>query len=314
MIEIPIKLDAAKVANALDNREIASCRELADLVSSRAEKYLGSLEAAEVDAFHSYGILCATSPERNFLIALLTANAVKTAREKLRRPANVAELGMGSGINCIAALLADGYANVIGYEIDPATIAFAEAIIKDYGMAGRVDIRRQSFLEPNLNGTRLDVVVNENFSTTLTMEPLFEAANAILPHTHNGTLFVPHSIDIFAEGPFNLDSGRIVYLGRVNLSLENKPPIVLARELEHGQADPDYSPLIKMRYHLIDFRGEKILKSDIPYLELTSQYLLLRGSTHMDPSRMHRLEVSLYFNGSQAKEPLGIKCEISPIK
>jgi predicted RNA methylase len=306
--------DARNIANALDDGEIDSCRGLADVVSFKAEERLNpnNLDVADVANSSNgfYGILCSTSAERNFLLSLMTANAVKTFHKKEGRSPVVGELGLGSGINAVAALLVDDDARVIGYEIDPVTISFAESIIELYGMTGKVEIRRQSFLEPGLDGTKLDVVVNENYSTILTREPIFEAANAIHPYTHDGTLFVPHSLDVFVEGPFNVDGGNTIYLGKADLSRENESPVVLTRDLEAGEVT-SINPTIKMRYHLIDFRGEKILKPDIPYLELASGPILLT-TDGADPNGRQRLTVSFYLDGVQRKEvPLGIRAEIT---
>ncbi len=64
------------------------------------------------------GIEVAKSTERNYLMALLTANAIKYQEKKGIKKPIIAELGMGTGINAFAAFLINKNAYYIGIEID----------------------------------------------------------------------------------------------------------------------------------------------------------------------------------------------------
>jgi predicted RNA methylase len=311
-IEIPRNFDSSKISNFLTESEKNAIKDLADYVSTNAVEFLNDffMDDTNNNDGDMYGLQCATSAHRNYIFALMTANAVKKFRNQFDYSPTVAELGLGSGLNAFAAFIADKNARVVGYETDINTIYFAKKLKPEFDIMGNLEIRNQSFLDPGMENPRLDIIVNENLSPSLAGEPLFEAANAIFPFTHENTIWVPNSLDIFAEGPFNLNSGRIAYLGLLELSKSNNYPISLSKDFQPGEIDTRY-PMVKLKYNIKDFEGNPIVTSDVPFLETKSKVIRF-DALELDPYAELRFTMKLDIGRKDVtKSPLGLSFEAS---
>jgi hypothetical protein len=311
-IEIPRNFDSSKISNYLTESEKNALKDLADYVSTNAVEFLNKFFMDDTNNNNAdiYGLQCATSAHRNYIFALMTANAVKKFRDQFDYSPTVAELGLGSGLNAFAAFIVDKNARVVGYETDITTIDFAKKLKQEFDILGNLEIRNQSFLDPEMENPRLDIIVNENLSPSLASEPLFEAVNAIFPYTHKNTIWVPNSLDIFAEGPFNLNSGRTAYLGLLELSKPNNYPISLSKDFEPGVIDTRY-PMVKLKYNIKDFEGNPIVTSDVPFLETRSQDIGF-NALKLDPYAELRITMILDIGRKDViKSPLGLSFEAS---
>ncbi|HLC65145.1 MAG TPA: methyltransferase domain-containing protein [Candidatus Nanoarchaeia archaeon] len=249
--------EADKISSNLSQRDIESLVDLSYYAHCQALKYC-AMHSGLSDPVH-LGIVVASSYERNLLLSILTANAVVESKKILGRGPVVLELGMGSGINCVAALLADEKAEVIGIEKDEETIKFAEQLFKRYGVKDRIKIVHGDFLATDI-GKSVDIVVNENLSTDLINEPLFPACNAALPYAHSKTLFVPGGVEIYASGFWN---GSDVNLSQISFSNPPRSPIALKFEF---QSNGEGVKCIEFPTRLLDYKGDIALKGPISKL------------------------------------------------
>lgn len=178
---------------------------------------------------------CAKSLPRNYFMALMTANAVKAYNKDNLKSPTIVEMGLGSGLNAIAALLADPNAKVIGYEYDAEAIKFLENLDIPRYIKDRIEIRNESFLKADMTDIKADIVINENIEPSLSREPLFQAANKILPHTHEKTLFVPGGLQFYFL--FFNDQGEKVRLNTtyVDFKKEIDCPIMMEYTIDEGQ-------------------------------------------------------------------------------
>jgi SAM-dependent methyltransferase len=294
--------DLERIASNLTPEERLACASLAVDISHEANvfcKEYFSRIGHRFGASDPYGIECATSPERNYLFAILTANATKESRKILGRRPTVVDLGMGSGLNCLAALFVDPHADVVGVEQNSQSVAFAEKMFAQYGFSGNVDVLPGDFTKTKLKGLNFDVVVNENFDPTLVNEPQFLAMNAVLPATHPQTIFVPAGIDVFAEG-FGLHP-KYPFFGSIELNQKEQSPIVLSHTFKPGELH-SRSQLIRTIAQLRDFQGAHAVKlserREIDYLLLRSPILVVSELMNLNPSVSQDMELELYFDPS----------------
>ncbi len=185
---------------------------------------------------YTMGTECALSEMRNYMMAVLTANAVIEARNRLERAVTVAELGVGSGLNAVAAFLADPDTKYIGWEKDAASIDFANRLLQSYGFDGKAVINKRNFLHADYSGIDADVVINENLSPMLLEEPQLEASQAILLSTHDKTVFVPGGVDVYLR--LGYGEGQTLYFGRIDFGKRYESPIILAAEIDSNRQNP----------------------------------------------------------------------------
>ena len=283
------------IASKLTESEKVELFDLSVVVASQADRYYRALRLSP----SIIGISCARSSyERNYIISLMTANAVKAFKKREGRDPVVVELGMGSGLNCVAALLANEGSRVIGFEIDKEAADFAMNLFRQYGVSDRVEVRLEDFLQANMGGITADIVVNENIGPDLVYEPLIPAANKIRPYTHEGTLFVPGGVDIYLEGPFGEGFEKSkVYMGRVLFSEQTPNPIVLRHVLRPGKI-PSGHFVFGYGLEILDYKGEKVIskqglpKGYIRHLSLVPQPRRVE-TTGIDPNSSYLLEMAL---------------------
>ena len=294
------------IASELTESEKVELFNLSVVVASQADRYYRALRLSPSS---SLGISCAKSSyERNYIVSLMTANAVKAFKKREGRDPVVVELGMGSGLNCVAALLVNEGSRVIGFEIDKKTADFAENLLRQYGVSDRVEVRLEDFLQANMDGITADIVVNENIGPDLVYEPLIPAANKIRPYTHEGTLFVPGGVDIYLEGPFGEGFEKSkVYMRRVLFSEQAPNPIVLRHVLRPGKI-PSGHFVFGYGLEILDYKGEKVIsKQGLPqgyirHLSLVPEPRRVE-TTGIDPNSSYLLEMALDYEARQVVPP-----------
>lgn len=242
-----------------------------------AARMAGVYSTSHSDIGNSIGLTCASvsAMERSYMFSLMTADSVIQARKKHDGPVTMVELGMGSGINCIAALLAEPDTRIIAYENNDPAINFAKILFDLYGVSARVEIRHEDFLKTNMKGITADVVVNENIDSMLIGGPQLEASQAIFPHTHRGTLFVPGGFDVYVSGN-GLRDGKPIYFGRIDLSSKFDSPLVLSQDFGPGEL-PKGHVSVDCLTALLNPRMEDVLRANTSNLE----QLLLSTLSHI---------------------------------
>lgn len=159
-------------------------------VSKRRERLNGAVDL---------GLNCAgpSGEYRTFGFSLASAQgAIQASKRGVKAPI-IVELGSGTGVNGIAALIANPTATYVGYELSTQSCSFSRKLIASYGLNDRAKIIQANFLDSDFRQIpRADVVINENIHQMLYIEPQIAAANKILPKTHTATVFVPHKIAV----------------------------------------------------------------------------------------------------------------------
>jgi predicted RNA methylase len=146
------------------------------------------------------GVNVAQSIVRNYLMSLLTGNAVKYSQKiGLKNPV-VIEMGMGSGLNGVAALTINKNSYYLGVDNEDLCIDFACRMFTKYKLENNVEIIKGDYSNVKFD-RKADLVINENFGPNLVEEAAVIASNAVLPYTHNNTICVPGAVNIF--GIFN---------------------------------------------------------------------------------------------------------------
>lgn len=175
----------------------------------------------------SLGLQVAHFGSRNLLFAKATGSAVKEAEAIIGQPAEVVEVGLGTGINAVAALLA-GAGIVYGYEKDEEAIDFARGLAAHYGVLDKLVIVEGDYLSADLSGIRADVIVNENLSQFMRYEPQLAAANKFLQASHEYTRYVPLKVEfeLLSEG---FDGPQ--YLGAMEFDRYFEDVFTLSRQI-----------------------------------------------------------------------------------
>lgn len=217
------------------------------------------------------GVCVAGSPYRNFLMTLLTGNAVKAFYKKNGKHPVLMDLGCGSGINLIAALLIDPDAQVSGIDIDPLALSFANRLIAKNCLSGRIKLVLGDFCDSYLSDKPIDIVVNENLASKLSSEPLIEAANAAAAYTHHGTLHVPAALDVYIvdKSMADLVNTRF-YCGRIDLTKTNN--LVLKFDVLGLKKPKDFLHIV---IDAVDYKGDVVIgngkkgRFEVPSLNLS---------------------------------------------
>lgn len=140
------------------------------------------------------GLATAFNIRRNYLLVLLTASAVAQARAIVgpKTPLYVAELGSGTGINCLTAALCDENTHIYAFEKNPELIQLTKRIFNHFRIGQRLTTIAGDFLTHDMSKhPKFNVVVNENIHMGSFNEPLFEAASAIKSFVAPGAVMVP---------------------------------------------------------------------------------------------------------------------------
>jgi SAM-dependent methyltransferase len=166
------------------------------------------------------GMTVAESKDRNFLFTYMTANAV-LEQKKMGNQSRVVELGAGTGLNCLAALIA-GADSVLGIEKDEKTFDYATKLRKTFpDLMGKYNLVRGDFLKYDFSENKFDVVVNENLSFCLCSEPQLAAAIAVSKNIEDTTILVPDKIQFKVKnGEQSGELKPIKFDGKYGNSLE----------------------------------------------------------------------------------------------
>lgn len=275
------------IASRLSDEEVEKCREIAEYIAKEANDFISPWED---DTQAPYGISCATSMERNYLFALMTANAVKASRELTGRNPYILEMGMGTALNCVAAHAVNPNVRIVAYESNEITFDFGCEVLKRYGAKGNVLAYNRNFLFSNLSEIPFDIVVNENLDGDLVREPLFRALNAAVPYTYDGTLFVPAGLNVSVDS--HSDSGRAsrTYFGKIDLTKKVSSPLELRAEVK--AKDLREGRYLWITTELLDFSGNVVLgegkkgRKEIEHLHMAYPLNFVAGN--MDVSKLNR--------------------------
>jgi len=271
-----------------------------------SKEFVKAIKSSGKELFNFKNLLgpaCALSFERNYLMTLMVANAVKHFRRTMGRSPLVGELGSGTGLNAVAVCYADSGARYVGYEKCDVNVEFARARLKYYGLGDRAEIREKNFLLDDLDISNIDIVINENLNPDFINEPQFRAANLVLPYTHKDTLFVPGGLDFYFRGHFGEDfREERVDVNKVRFSKGIPSPLVLTYTF-----DPWDLPIddfnIQYSCDIVDFNGNTVLRKrskhqrEIQYFSLTPKPELVKVDG-TDPSLAYELMVTLKYESS----------------
>lgn len=295
-------IDLDSLASELDNKERDSMFKLSTEVSARSWKWV------KENRREALGLKCALCYHRNYVMALMTANAVKYYKNTTGKSPKVLEMGAGSALLCLAAKLTDPDAAVVGIENSDIMLEFAKKNLFEHGLVRDVMIINEDFLDYHPDSC-VDVVINENISGDLVNEPLFPAVNAIRQYTHGRTIFVPGGVNIYFEGQIG-EKGKHkrVYVAKVDFSRGFPDKIILRHSLEKD-ADLPLHTLLDLSFDLLDFKGDTVLsKRNATDLDITT--LELRGlPLYVDVRRIqsgqeYELKVVLDYNQGR-RLPIG---------
>jgi len=232
------------IASSLTQDEKKLCFEVANDVSERASDHVANSQS------HPMAVVCALSVARNYLFGLAVGNAVKNSGDEPL----VLEMGVGTGVNLLTALKLNPRAYGIGIDKNKDVLEFADEMLKDEGVRDRAHLRKGNYLDMKLSHKPVDVVVNENLCFTLAREPLFQAVNAAMKYSHDGTLFVPAGLDLYVADSKNItEASSVEYFGAVPLDTKTKSPILLEKRVECDTETPF------LFANLVDFNGNTIL-------------------------------------------------------
>jgi len=129
------------------------------------ERLLGAFRTGEGVPYADYGVdlrAGQAAVNRNLFLQELGNEYLPTipdlhARRLADPPARVADIGCGVGWSCVGVALA--YPNVLvdGFDLDEASVAEAQEVLRDAGVADRVDVQLRDAAAPGLEG-RYDLV------------------------------------------------------------------------------------------------------------------------------------------------------------
>ncbi len=246
--------DIDTTADLLTQEERRKISDISDWIFSQAFEIVGTAQ------YNNIGLRCATDRVRNYLLGLMTANAVRYAKQISGREVLMAELGMGAGITVQSALAVEPDTRILAYEQDAYTIEFAESLLRSKGLLDKVKIIQGDFLKETFP-TNIDVVVNENIGPDLISEPQFQASARIIPYTHEKTLFVPGGADVYLVAENNRSRKNGILLGRVDFSRAYRSPIKLEAQIPERMLDDfgKYFPYCFMLSDLLDCNGRRFL-------------------------------------------------------
>ena len=251
--------DVSAISNHLSEKDKARLHRISTEFSKEAVK-------VEEAGLKVLGVEVSQGIVRNYLFCLLTANAVKHVNKKGMHP-TILEMGMGSGLNAVAALTMDPQARYIGVELNDVCIRFASREFIKRGFAKQVEIIKGSYQYIRLK-KKADIIINENLGPHLVEEPQMLAARAALRFAKKDALFVPSGARLYA-----LLNGKRKDIRKINF--RRVPPSSISFSMRLSRRT-EFRP----GYDIVDFQGNAIMQKNpnnfIPHLPLIGEPMTLQ--------------------------------------
>ena len=284
------------------SEELEKYAQLVLRIAQERNDYVGD----DLESMCSLGLSCASplGMPRSYLLSLMTAAATRNTRHRISRPLTIVELGAGSGINAISALIASPDSKVIAYENNKKAAGFMRRVSEIYRVEDSLEIHEEDFLTADFSPHSADVVINENLNVLLLQEPQLQVGQRILPYTHRDTAFVPRGVYLTLSD-FRTGTGNYVpkkrIMGEIDFR-ERQETIELSLDLAQEDLVSE-----ELRFEavmtLLDSEGVKhpFSKRKIPLLDLDS-LVLVRLPHLKDYSKLYELVFS-----RPIKEPIWMK-------
>lgn len=167
------------------------------------------------------------------VMTLLAVDAVLESRR--RNPGKrltILELGSGTGILTIAALLADPNATAIAVESCSSSVAMMRDALNDYGLSKHVEIINTNYAALKLD-RKVDVVISENMNVLFHNEDQFESMLIAKRCAHEKTVFAPAGFDIFLG-----EKEQAVHIGKITADSITEADTIFSHSLSPGMRLP----------------------------------------------------------------------------
>lgn len=143
-------------------------------------------------------LLCLDDHRRTlgFVAAVREAVSRLEAQLEPNREIFVVDAGCGAApLLGLYAALCSSRVRVLAYEVNPASARLAQAIVKKFGLEGRMEIRLRDATSAKLTRP-IDLLVSDTLHTGLSKEPLVRVFENLAPYLAQHGICIPHAVTV----------------------------------------------------------------------------------------------------------------------